>query len=156
MVALIAALQFLGMFSSSAFTQVPVKIFSTRGVFDTETGEMLPQATPLPIADAFLDLDEQGSPGGIVTYVHGVWSSKTSAQEQAERMALSIDANNYQTLLVGFSRDSDTEVSPVGWGIAKIIAIGNGPLLAKFISDYKHIIVQMIKLELLAIHLVPE
>jgi hypothetical protein len=53
------------MFSSSAFTQVPVKIFSTtRGVFDTETGEMLPQATPLPIADAFLDLDEQGSPGG--------------------------------------------------------------------------------------------
>ncbi len=35
-------------------------IFSTRGVFDTETGEMLPQATtPLPIADALLDLDEK-------------------------------------------------------------------------------------------------
>ena len=49
-----------------------------------------------------------------MTYVHGVWSNKTSAQEQAERVALSIDANNYETLLVRFSRDSDTEVSPVG------------------------------------------
>jgi hypothetical protein len=93
-VALIAALQFLGIFfSSSAFAQVPVKIFSTRGVSDTETGEMLPQAAPLPIADALLDLDEQGCPGEIVTYIHGVWSNETSAQEQAERMALSIDAN---------------------------------------------------------------
>jgi hypothetical protein len=93
-VALIAALQFLGIFfSSSAFARVPVKIFSTRGVFDTETGEMLPQATPLPIADALLDLDEQGCPGEIVAYVHGVWSNETSAQEQAERVALSIDAN---------------------------------------------------------------
>jgi hypothetical protein len=129
-VALIAALQFLGIFfSSSASAQVPVKIlFSTRGVFDTETGEMLPQATPLPIADALLDLDEQGCPGETVTYVHGVWSNETSAQEQAERMVLSIDAiNNYETLLVGFSWDSDTEVSPVGWRIAKIIANGNGP-----------------------------
>jgi hypothetical protein len=62
-------------FSSSAFAQVPVKIFSTRGVFDTETGEMLPQATPLPIADTLLDLDEQGCPGEIVTYVHGVTTS---------------------------------------------------------------------------------
>jgi hypothetical protein len=113
-------LQFLGIFfSSSAFSQVPVKISSTRGIFDTETGEMLPQATPLPIADALLDLDEQGCPGEIVTYVHGVWSNETSAQEQAERMALSIDANNYETLLVGFSWDSDTEVSPVGWGDSK-------------------------------------
>jgi esterase/lipase superfamily enzyme len=93
----------------------------------------------MPIADALLDLDEQGCPGEIVTYVHGVWSNGTSAQEQAERVALSIDAtNNYETLLVGFSWDSDTEVSPVGWRIAKIIANGNGPLLAKFISDYKH------------------
>jgi len=87
-IALIAALQFLGIFSSSAFAQVPVKIFSTHGVFDTETGEMLPQSTPLPIADALLDLDEQGCPGEIVTYIHGVWSNETSAQEQAERMAL--------------------------------------------------------------------
>jgi hypothetical protein len=71
-VALIAALQFLGIFSSSAFAQVPVKIFCTCGVFDTETGEMLPQATPLPIADALLDLDGQGCPGEIGTYVHGV------------------------------------------------------------------------------------
>jgi hypothetical protein len=64
-VALIAVLQFFGIFSSSAFAQVPVKIFSTtRGVFDTETGEMLPQATPLPIADALFDPDEQSSPGG--------------------------------------------------------------------------------------------
>jgi hypothetical protein len=65
-VALIAVLQFFGISSSSsAFAQLPVKIFSTtRGVFDTETGEMLPQVIPLPIADALLDLDEQSSPGG--------------------------------------------------------------------------------------------
>jgi hypothetical protein len=48
-VALIAALQFLGIFfSSSASAQVTVKIFSTRGVFDTETGEMLPQQLHCP------------------------------------------------------------------------------------------------------------
>jgi hypothetical protein len=47
--------------------------------FDTETGEMLPQATRLPIADALLDLDEQGCPGEIVTYVYGVWSNETAA-----------------------------------------------------------------------------
>jgi hypothetical protein len=85
-------------FSSSAFAQVPVKIFSTCGIFDAETGEMLLQATPLPIADALLDLDEQGCQGEIVTYVHGVWSNETSAQEQVQRMVLSIDAKTAGSL----------------------------------------------------------
>ena len=92
---------------------------------------------PLSDATALLELNGQNCPAEIAIYVHGVWSNDRSAREQAERVALSIDDNNYETLLVGFSWDSDTTVSPDGWGIAKKIANANGPLLADFISDFK-------------------
>lgn len=121
-----------------AIAQVPTTtIFSTRGVFDTGTGMIVSPPPPISNATTLLGLNGQNCPGHIAIYVHGVWSNMQSAEEQIDRVALSIAANNYQIPVVGLSWDSDTGVSPVGWGIAKMIANGNGPLLADFISDFK-------------------
>jgi hypothetical protein len=121
-----------------AIAQVPTTtIFSTRDVFDTGTGMMVSPPPPLSNATTLLGLNGQNCPGQIAIYVHGVWSNRESAEEQIDRVALSIAANNYQIPVVGLSWDSDTEVSPVGWGIAKMIANGNGPFLADFISEFK-------------------
>jgi hypothetical protein len=120
-----------------ASAHVPTKIFSTRDMFDNQTDTAGLQPAAIPNATALLGLDSQGCPGGIAVYVHGVWTDKEEAEEQTDRVALSIDANNYQTTLVGFSWDSETEVSPEGWKIAKTIANENGPLLADFISEFK-------------------
>lgn len=133
---LIAVLQSLSTMLP-AIAQVPMITFSTRGVFDIETGRIVSPPPTLSNATTLLGLDDQNCPGEIAIYVHGVWSNSESAEEQIERVALSIAANNYQTTLVGLSWDSDTEVSPVGWGIAKIIANENGPLLADFVSEFK-------------------
>jgi pimeloyl-ACP methyl ester carboxylesterase len=133
---LIAVLQLLNNMLP-AIAQVPTIIFSTRGVFDIETGMIVSPSPMLSNATTLLGLDGQNCPGEIAIYVHGVWSNSESAEEQIERVALSIAANNYQTTVVGLSWDSDTEVSPVGWGIAKMIANENGPLLAGFISEFK-------------------
>jgi hypothetical protein len=121
-----------------AIAQVPTTtIFSTRDVFDTGTGMMVSPPPPLSNATTLLGLNGQNCPGQIAIYVHGVWSNRESAEEQIDRVALSMAANNYQIPVVGLSWDSDTEVSPVGWGIAKMIANGNGPFLADFISEFK-------------------
>jgi hypothetical protein len=43
----------------------------------------------------------------------------------------------YRFPVIGFSWDSDTEISSSGWNYAKIIAKENGPKLAQFILDLK-------------------
>jgi esterase/lipase superfamily enzyme len=44
----------------------------------------------------------------------------------------------YTFPVIGFSWDSDTEISQDGWNYAKKIAKENGPKLAQFILDLKN------------------
>jgi len=113
---------------------------STRGLFNPQTGEISEeQIQEFLNASAILGLDDAGRncPGEIAIYVHGVWSSEEEADEQTDRVNRSLRDSGYQVLLVGFSWDSNTEVSPEGWELAKEIANANGDKLAEFISSFK-------------------
>jgi hypothetical protein len=74
----------------------------------------------------------------IAVYIHGVWTDEISANEQFNRTAKSLAANNYTKPLIGFSWDSNTPISKNGWEIAKNIAKDNGLKLAQFIFDFKN------------------
>jgi hypothetical protein len=50
---------------------------------------------------------------------------------------MSVDLNHYSIPIIGYSWDSDTQLSDYGYAIGKIIANKNGPKLAKFILDFK-------------------
>jgi esterase/lipase superfamily enzyme len=66
-----------------------------------------------------------------------VWAGQSEANEQLDRMKLSLNANGFNSPVVGFTWDSNTATSPSGWVVSKFIANQNGPKLAKFISDFK-------------------
>src|SRR5215207_8040604 len=74
----------------------------------------------------------------IAIYIHGVWTDETSANEQFDRTARSLAANNYSIPLIGFSWDSNTPFNKNGWEIAKNIAKDNGLKLSQFIFDFKN------------------
>ena len=115
----------------------PVTIFSTRGHFDTTNGQEN-IGHRLPTAAHLLRELDQICPGEIAVYVHGVWTSQQSALEQVKRVDISLrQGNDYDVAIVGFSWDSDTNLNPDGWNIAKEIANKNGELLADLIVDYK-------------------
>lgn len=115
----------------------PVTIFSTRGHFDTTNGQEN-IGHRLPTAAHLLRELDQICPGEIAMYVHGVWTSQQSALEQVKRVDISLrQGNDYDVAIVGFSWDSDTNLNPDGWNIAKEIANKNGELLADLIVDYK-------------------
>jgi hypothetical protein len=115
----------------------PVTIFSTRGHFDTTTSQENTAHRLSTAADILREFN-QGCPGEIALYVHGVWASRQSAIEQVQRVDISLrEGNNYDIPVVGFSWDSDTILNHNGWEIAKVIANKNGKLLADLIVDYK-------------------
>jgi hypothetical protein len=60
-----------------------------------------------------------------------------SAPEVFDRAKLSLQSRGYTFPVIGFSWDSDTEISPDGWDYAKIITKKNGSKLAQFILDLK-------------------
>ncbi len=107
-------------------------------------------------ADLHSDLSITNScncPGQLAIYVHGIWASERQAEEQTDRVSLSLQNSGYHIPVIGFSWDSntpfsldDTSLSQNGWNIAKIIANENGPVLAKFIVDFK-VGVQMTRYE---------
>jgi hypothetical protein len=116
-------------------------IASTRGFFDVDTGEAI-QERNLPSAKSILNINN--CPPELAIYVHGVWTDEDEAQEQTERVSLSIRKEGSNIPVIGFSWDSDTAFSPnnidlsqTGWRIAKQIANENGPILAKFIDSFK-------------------
>jgi pimeloyl-ACP methyl ester carboxylesterase len=121
--------------------QISPLIASTRGLFDPQTGEISQERNQEFLnALTILGLDDIGNcPGEISIYVHGVWSGEEEAEEQVDRVNRSLRDSGYQVLLVGFSWDSDTEVSPEGWRLAKEIANTNGHKLAEFISSFQEI-----------------
>ncbi len=129
------------LFDMASGGQISPLIASTRGLFNPQTGEMS-QERYQEFLDApnILGLDEIGNcPGEVSIYVHGIWSSEEEAEEQLDRVNRSLRDSGYQVLLVGFSWDSDTQVSPADWILAKEIANTNGHKLAEFISSFKEI-----------------
>ena len=83
-----------------------------------------------------------------VIYSHGVWTARDeddemnrgmfeNAIEVADRVRLSLNSLGYTFPVIGFSWDSDTDLSENGWRNAEIIAKENGPKLAQFTVDIK-------------------
>jgi esterase/lipase superfamily enzyme len=121
---------------------------STRGHFDLATGELIPEHN----STAYLYYNDiRDNTNGslqneiicpsqkeIAIYIHGVWTDENSANEQVNRTAMSLEANNNTIPLIGFSWDSNTPFSEEGWKNAKTIAANNGPKLAQFILDFKN------------------
>jgi hypothetical protein len=138
--ALVVSLLLIGTAQSLDITSAyasPVIIFSTRGHFDSTTGQEN-AGHRLPIATDLLSELDQICPGEIAIFVHGVWASQQSAIEQVQRVDMSLrQGNNYDVTIVGFSWDSDTIQNRNGWKVAKVIANKNGELLADLIVGYK-------------------
>jgi Alpha/beta hydrolase of unknown function (DUF900) len=122
-------------------------IVSTRGHFDSlTTGELISGHN---ITDyEYYDNNDNNSgieskiicppQKEIAIYIHGIWTNETTANEQFDRTAKSLAANNYSIPLIGFSWDSNTPLNKNGWEIAKNIATDNGLKLAQFIFDLKN------------------
>src|SRR5215204_4265316 len=128
---------FLQSLDNIAYAQTPRIVFSTRGIFDTNTAFPSGQRE-LSNAAATLGLNGQNCPREIGIYVHGVWANETEAIEEFGRVDLSVKANGYDNItIVGFSWDANTPLSTSGWDTAKQIANANGAFLASFISDFK-------------------
>ncbi len=120
-----------------------IHIVSTRNHFD-QLGNAIPNK---PSYEPFpFDFGGIGCSQEIVIYVHGVWTAKNrvdevnkkmfeNAPEIFDRLKLSLASVSYTFPVIGFSWDSDTEITSAGWDHAKIIAKKNGPKLAQFILD---------------------
>ena len=116
-------------------------IASTRGSFNLDTGVMVHQAN---LSSAISILKNNDCPAVLAIYVHGVWATEAEAEEQTQRISLSLAKNGYHVPVIGFSWDSNTtfslddiDLSQQGWATAKKIANQNGPLLAKFVLNFK-------------------
>jgi hypothetical protein len=124
----------------------PIQIISTRNHFDQFGNPLSNRLSYEPSPFDFQSLS--CSQGEVVIYVHGVWTAKNKIDEDAklmfenapeifDRVRLSLQSMEYRFPVIGFSWDSDTEISSNGWDYAKIIARENGPKLAQFILDLK-------------------
>ena len=127
--------------TDNAHAQLYPFIASSRGSFDVSNGNDT-QQVELPSVLSILDRND--CPGELAIYVHGIWANDSQAEEQTDRVSLSLQNSGYSIPLIGFSWDSNTAfsldnvtLSYHGWMIAKKIANENGPILGKFISDYK-------------------
>src|SRR5215216_168915 len=130
----LAVLLGLGFSIGISFAQAYPFIATARGSFDLASGNAI-KNVDLPTALSVLK--GANCPGELAIYVHGVWASKEKAEEQTERVSLSLQNSGYAIPVIGFSWDSDTALSKQGWTVAKQIANENGPLLAKFVEDFK-------------------
>jgi len=124
-----------------SYQQQPSRfVLSTRGFFDTETGERTALGERSSQAEANFRLDTQNCPEELAIYVHGVWATRQDAINQYDRVVDSAFGpnNNYLIPIILFSWDSDTNFSSSGWRTAKGIADENGPLLANSILGLKN------------------
>lgn len=130
----ILTLEFYNIIDNQVSAQTYPNIASTRGSFDLTDGTNIQETdllSPLNI------LDIENCPGELAIYVHGVWANEYQAEEQTERVFLSLLNNAYNIPVIGFSWDSNTAKNPMGWGIAKLIANQNGQNLVNFILNFK-------------------
>ena len=137
---LISIISCISLFNNASSQQQSPFMVSTRDVIDNETGNQSQAInTIFENVPSLLDLNGNNCPRELTIYIHGIWATPEEAEEQTERVYLSLQDINYEIPVIGFSWSSDTEVSEIGWILAKIIANKNGPLLAKFINGYKEI-----------------
>ena len=120
-----------------------VRVISTRSHFD-QIGNPIPSK---PSYEPFpFDFGSIGCSQETIIYIHGVWTAKDRADEVNkkmfenapeifDRLRLSLETVDYKFPVIGFSWDSDTEISPEGWDNAIKIARNNGPKLAQFVLD---------------------
>lgn len=127
---------FIGSLSSSAWSQDPnIPIISTRDHFNLDTG-MLNENHNMT---DFTRLNALNCYPEVVIFVHGWDSDDLGAREKFERTLLSLQSNEFNNTLVGFSWDSNTftyaDLNWMGWNNAKKIATENGPKLANYIVE---------------------
>lgn len=145
-VVLISAILLTSVNSVASWAE-PVLIVSTRNHFDQFANPIpnSPPYEPFPFDFQSLGCSQEQE---AVIYVHGVWTAKDRTDEVAKQMfenvpeivdraRLSLESLEYMFPVIGFSWDSDTEISSSGWNYAKIIPKENGPKLAQFILDLK-------------------
>jgi len=120
-----------------------IHVISTRSHFD-QIGNPIPSK---PSYEPFpFDFGSIGCSQEKIIYIHGVWTAKDrvdevnkkmfeNAPEMFDRLRLSLETVDYKFPVIGFSWDSDTEISPDGWDNAIKIARNNGPKLAQFVLD---------------------
>lgn len=94
--------------TDSVLAQTYPVIASTRESFNLDSGVMVHQAN-LPSAITILQNNE--CPGVLAIYVHGVWATEAEAEEQTQRVFLSLAKNGYHVPVIGYSWDSDTAFS---------------------------------------------
>lgn len=129
----------LFLLSNLAYSQLQdITTISTRDHFDNITGDIISNESLY----VFLNTNDEimNCPPELVVYVHGVWVGKNSLEtpnEIFDRLKLSLQENGYQFPLIGYSWDSDSDISPQGWNTAKHIASQNGESLGIFLIDYK-------------------
>ena len=89
--------------------------------------------TEVPSALPILNINN--CPGELAIYVHDVWATEETAEEQTERVYLSLKAG-YHIPIIGFRWDSNTSfsidniiLSQYGWNLAKYIANSNGTFI---------------------------
>jgi hypothetical protein len=121
--------------NSSSESSIPVYMISTRG------GLNQPQEVEgYGYNNQYLFGDishlKNECPSEITIFVHGWLNDEDMAKERLDRIKLSLEHNNYNTSLIGFSWPSDTDFTPDGWLEAKQIAKDDGPKLADFILNY--------------------
>jgi hypothetical protein len=123
-----------------------IHIVSTRNHFD-HFGNLIdnkPPYEPFPF-----NFQNVGCSQEVVIYTHGIWTARNkvdegvkhmfeSAPEVFDRARLSLQSMDYTFPIIGFSWDSDTEISKDGWNYAKKIAKENGSKLTQFIVDLKN------------------
>jgi hypothetical protein len=120
-----------------------VNIVSTRDHFDKSGNALVTDRPYEPYDFGNLTCTQE-----VLIYVHGVWTARDNVDEAAEgmfenaievsdRARLSLESLGFTFPVIGFSWDSDTDLSPSGWYNAKIVAKENGPKLAQFIADLK-------------------
>ena len=107
-------------------------IATTRGSFDKTNGNMTHQANlPSPLSI----LNSNSCPGQLAIYVHGVWADETQAKEQTDRVFLSLQNSGLKIPVIGFS-GLILLLQRMG-GMWQKRGPRNGPMLAKFIGDFK-------------------
>jgi len=113
---------------------------STRGYFDTGTGEITSKGQSNSAALPDFNLNPNNCPKELAIYVHGIWANEHDATDQYKILAdsykqvlKSINSNMQPMPVVLYSWDSNTQmdIAGNGWNIGKSIADDNGNFLAK-------------------------
>ena len=117
---LISIISCISLFNNASSQQQSPFMVSTRDVIDNENGNESPAInTIFENVPSLLDLNGNNCPGELTIYIHGIWATPEEAEEQTERVYLSLQDINYEVPVIGFSWSSDTEVSEIGWDISK-------------------------------------